>query len=127
MAKLTPSIGICFVSSSLHAIHETVLDGINILLVLQQDVRTYAGNLIYGVRLQVNMGDRLAKKISLICSANQWTGFWFFIKDFFGKCDQIWSHLLKKSLMENFIFCAVVNRSKLCVNCAFPQNFTPEN
>ena len=37
----------------------------------------------------------------------------FSIKDFFRKCDQIrillriWSHLLKKSLMENFIFCAV--------------------
>ena len=32
------------------------------------------------------------------------------IKDFFSKCDQIrriWSHLLKKSLMENFNFCAV--------------------
>ena len=38
----------------------------------------------------------------------------FFIKDFFSKCDQIrsflwiWSHLLKKSLMKNFIFCAVI-------------------
>ena len=38
----------------------------------------------------------------------------FFIKDFFSKCDQIriflliWSHLLKKSLVENFIFCVVV-------------------
>ena len=37
----------------------------------------------------------------------------FFIKDFFCKCDQIcsflwiWSQLLKKSLMETFIFCAV--------------------
>ena len=37
----------------------------------------------------------------------------FSIKDFFSKCDQIcsflriWSHLMKKSLMENFIFCAV--------------------
>ena len=36
------------------------------------------------------------------------------IKGFFSKCDQIlsflqiWSHLLKKSLMENFIFCAVL-------------------
>ena len=36
----------------------------------------------------------------------------FSIKDFFSKCDQIrgflriWSHLLKKSLMENFAFCA---------------------
>ena len=30
----------------------------------------------------------------------------FSIKDFFRKCDQmrIWSHLLNKSLMENFIF-----------------------
>ena len=39
----------------------------------------------------------------------------FSIKDFFSKCDQIrsflriWSHLPKKSLMENSIFCAVYN------------------
>ena len=37
----------------------------------------------------------------------------FPIKDFFSKCDQIrrklpiWSDLLKKFLMENFIFCEV--------------------
>ena len=37
----------------------------------------------------------------------------FSIKDFFNKCDQmrrflrIWSYMLKKSLMENFLFCAV--------------------
>ena len=37
----------------------------------------------------------------------------FSIKDFFSKYDQIrkflrtWSNLLKKSLMENFIFCTV--------------------
>ena len=37
----------------------------------------------------------------------------FSIKDFFSKYDQIrrklriWSHFLKKSLLENFIFCAV--------------------
>ena len=37
----------------------------------------------------------------------------FFIKDFFRKCEQIrsflqiWSHLLKKALTENFFFCAV--------------------
>ena len=36
----------------------------------------------------------------------------FSVKDFFGKLDQIrillriWSHLPKKRLMENFIFCA---------------------
>ena len=40
----------------------------------------------------------------------------FSIKDFFSKCDQIrsfqriWSHFLKKSLMENFIFYAVYVR-----------------
>ena len=39
----------------------------------------------------------------------------FSIKDFFSKCDQthsflrIWSHLLKKSFMENIIFCAVLS------------------
>ena len=37
----------------------------------------------------------------------------FSTKDFFSKCDQIrrklriWLHLLKKSLMENFLFCVV--------------------
>ena len=37
----------------------------------------------------------------------------FPIKDFFSKCNQIrsllriWSHLLKKFLIENFVFCAV--------------------
>ena len=37
----------------------------------------------------------------------------FSIKDFSSKCDQIlkklriWSHLLEKSTMQNFIFCAV--------------------
>ena len=46
----------------------------------------------------------------------------FTIKDFFSKCDQIrkklriWSRLLKKSLKENFIFCAV-SYSKLCNLC----------
>ena len=40
----------------------------------------------------------------------------FSIKDFFCKCDQIrrklriWTRLLKKSLIENFIFCAVWHR-----------------
>ena len=44
----------------------------------------------------------------------------FSIKDFFGKCDQIrrklriWSHLLKNSLMENFIFCVVAWIYKKC-------------
>ena len=46
----------------------------------------------------------------------------FFIKDdFFSKCDQIrsilliWSHLLKRSLMENLIFYAVHVRFSISV------------
>ena len=41
----------------------------------------------------------------------------FSITDFFSKCDQIlrklriWSHLLKKSVMKNFIICAVLGLS----------------
>ena len=44
----------------------------------------------------------------------------FSIKDFFSKCDQIrkklriWLHLLKKSLTDNLIFCAVYLTDK-CV------------
>ena len=40
----------------------------------------------------------------------------FSIKDFFSKCDQIcrklriWSHLLKKSFMDIFIFCTVLEQ-----------------
>ena len=43
----------------------------------------------------------------------------FSLKYFFSKCDQIssflriWSHLLKKSLMENFIFCPKISYSGL--------------
>ena len=46
----------------------------------------------------------------------------FSIKDFFSKCDQtrsflrIWLHLLKRSLMENFIFCAVLSLSTVFKN-----------
>ena len=45
----------------------------------------------------------------------------FSIIDFFNKCDQIhrklriWSYLLKKSLMENLIFCAVVQVFSWCL------------
>ena len=53
----------------------------------------------------------------LLLTLNKWMSLQkkkkFSIKDFFGKCDQIrsflriWLHLLKKSLMKIFIFCAV--------------------
>ena len=45
----------------------------------------------------------------------------FFIKDFFSKCDQIrsflwiWSHLLKKSLMKSFMFCALRKQLIICI------------
>ena len=43
----------------------------------------------------------------------------FLIKDFFSKCDQllsfgrIWSHLLKKPLRENLIFCAELDKVQI--------------
>ena len=58
----------------------------------------------------------------------------FFNKDFFSKCDQIWSYSLKKSLMENFIFCAVnivgnleVIYSLFSHNASFCENFERSN
>ena len=48
----------------------------------------------------------------------------FSIKGFFSKCEQIhnklriWSHLRKKSLMENFIFCAVYWSRKVKNTCS---------
>ena len=55
------------------------------------------------------------------------------MKDFLSKCDQIrsfvqiWSRLLKKSLMENFIFCAVTEILMLLIDsnstCAIWKEF----
>ena len=53
----------------------------------------------------------------------------FSIKNFFSKCDQvrrklrIWSHLLKKSLMDNFIFCAVYLHSNNNLKTIQQQQF----
>ena len=56
----------------------------------------------------------------------------FSIKDFFSKCDQIhsfpriWSHLLKKTLKENFIVCParVIDRMfDWHRSCVFVVNF----
>ena len=53
----------------------------------------------------------------------------FSIKDFISKCDEIrrklrtWSHLLKKFLIENFIFCAVVNTRVPSGRIIGPTNF----
>ena len=54
----------------------------------------------------------------------------FSIKDFFSKCDQIrrklpiWSHLLKKSLMENFIVCAVDVWELIFVDLQYLKNYS---
>ena len=50
----------------------------------------------------------------------------FSIKDFFSNWDQIWSHLLKKSLMVNFNVFAVSARTyaqKLFKSCTFATHF----
>ena len=64
--------------------------------------------------------DKACSEIQKIYTAQKMK---FSITDFSSKCDQIlsflriWSHLLKKFLMENFIFCAVIyarlNRSSV--------------
>ena len=54
----------------------------------------------------------------------------FSVKDFFSKYDQIrsflriWSQLLKKSLMENFIFCAVIANKKNIIYFDFPSDWS---
>ena len=59
---------------------------------------------------------------SFYCTAQKMK---FSITNFFSKCDQIrrklriWSHLLKKSVMVNFIFCAML--------LTFLTYFTAEN
>ena len=51
----------------------------------------------------------------------------FSIKDFFSKCDQIrrrlriWSYLLKKCLVENFIFCTVMGTTSVSVRREHPK------
>ena len=53
----------------------------------------------------------------------------FSIKGFFSKCDQIrrklriWSYLLKKSLMKNFIFCAVSTFLKISAQAFGDKDF----
>ena len=57
----------------------------------------------------------------------------FSIKDFFSKCDQIrtfqriWSHLLKKSLMENFSFCVVDRNGNNIINSTNYKSLINDN
>ena len=75
------------------------------------DIKLSLGNAV--VLDPFALGDEIESKYDkkcLFCTAQKMK---FSIKDSSSKCDQIhrklriWSHLLKKSLMENFIFCAV--------------------
>ena len=56
---------------------------------------------------------RVSECFSTDCLRNTAEKMKFSIKHFFSKCEQIcwklriWSHLLRKSFMENVIFCAV--------------------
>ena len=62
---------------------------------------------------------------SLLLQSNRAQKFKFYIIDFFSKCDQIrsflriWSHLLRKSSMKKFIFCAVKSAKRFFkkINC----------
>ena len=58
MTKLTSNIAICFLLPICMKFMKTSRTYIKILLALQQEVRIYAG-----VRLQVDVGNRQAKKI----------------------------------------------------------------
>ena len=62
------------------------------------------------IKTSLSLNDSLSLMFSLnliVCTVQKIK---FSIMDFFSKCDQIrsWSHLLKKFLIENFIFCAVL-------------------
>ena len=65
----------------------------------------------------------LKTKCMVQCTKNEV----FFSKGFFSKSDQIcrklksWSHLLKKFVMENLIFCSVVLFS-VCFPSGFPRD-----
>ena len=57
----------------------------------------------------------------------------FAMKNFVSKCDQIrsflrvWSHLLKESLMENFIFCAMQSKCVFSSGVLFNQSVAKKN
>ena len=63
--------------------------------------------------IQKVVKDKDSKGNLVVCDQEHFKKMKVFIKDFFINCDKIcsflwiWSHLLKKSLIGNFIFCAV--------------------
>ena len=67
------------------------------------------------------LGKRVTQKMLMEVKVSLHKKIKFSIKDFFIKCDQIrsflqiWSHLLKKSFMEDFVFCAVCKGVLNCI------------
>ena len=63
--------------------------------------------------IQKVVKDKDGKADLVVCNQKPCKKMRISIRDFFTNCDKIcsflwiWSHLLKKSLIENFIFCAV--------------------
>ena len=58
----------------------------------------------------------ILRSFNLVCLFKKRQKMRFSVKDFSSKCNQIcrklriWLHLLKKSLIENFSFCALTKR-----------------
>ena len=85
--------------------YKMMLDYFSHLLNLHQEIDLQMSNIylhtVWFIAVDSSLNTRYCKKMK------------FSIKDFSCKCDlirrklRIWSHLLEKSLMENFIFCAV--------------------
>ena len=95
----------------------------SIVLFSHQDFHNYSNNISIKVSL-----DYLCKWSQRIESAGIGTTaqkMKFSSQDFFSKCDQIrsflriWSHLLKKPLIKNFIFCAVYSVAQLALSFSF--------
>ena len=82
---------------------------VNFIEIDKEDVRNFSDKELKSLGL-----NKRGHLICLKCFSIDCTKMKFSIKDFFSKCEQIniflriWSHLLNKSLMENFIFCAVL-------------------
>ena len=100
------------IAFSLVAIWRTTNKNKNIIPFVQ--VETQYSVTLKGIwKLTQPWSKGLRKRFVLERMQNSWTctaqKIKFSIKDFFRKL-RIWSHLLKKSLMENFLFCAVLKK-----------------
>ena len=86
-----------------------MLNMLNIIVTFGKKIKLSYGGLVNSVNGVNNVRIQLAVKGGYTAQKMK-----FSITDFFSKGEQIrrflriWSHLLKKSVMENFIFCAVL-------------------